>query len=394
MISSPDEMVVVQSVPRWLPLTSPWLYRQIVSLPATVRNHVFCETTENIEQFRYEPIHVAARSPARYVIDRGIRKLHLRPYLGQLASVVRQTDAALVHSHLGDTGWRDRGAVLKSGVKHVVQFYGKDVNYLVTIDPRWRTRYEDLFASVDCVLCEGPHMAGCIAALGCPEDKIRVQPLGINVGEIPFRPRVWSPGDSFNALIAASFREKKGIPLALRALGELLRRGVDVRVTIIGDASDDPRSTVEKARILQAIEDGGLTHRVTLLGYRSREFLLDASYKHSVFLSPSLTAADGDTEGGAPVSLIDMSATGIPIVSSFHCDIPFVVQHRRTGLLATEGDLEGLVECLLTVLSEPERWLTMVHSARLRMEQEYEAELLGERLASIYSSLLGEHVHS
>ena len=69
--------------------------------------------------------------------------------------------------------------ILISGIKHLVTFYGFDVNYLPQMDPSWSQRYQELFAQCDRVLCEGPHMAGCLVGLGCPESKVRVQHLGV-----------------------------------------------------------------------------------------------------------------------------------------------------------------------------------------------------------------------
>ena len=74
-----------------------------------------------------------------------------------------------------------------------------------------------------------------------------------------------------------------------------------------------------------------------LLGYVSRETLREEAYEHDVFLAPSVTASNGDTEGGAPVAIIEMSASGMPIVSTNHCDIPSVVLDGVTGLLATSA---------------------------------------------------------
>jgi len=46
---------------------------------------------------------------------------------------------------------------------------------------------------------------------------------------------------------------------------------------------------------------------------------------------------DGDCEGGAPVSLIEASASGIPVVSTVPCDIPQEVKDGLTGRLLPEG---------------------------------------------------------
>src|SRR5439155_13466167 len=69
-----------------------------------------------------------------------------------------------------------------------------------------------------------------------------------------------------------------------------------------------------------------------------------------VCLQPSRTAADGDTEGGAPTVILEMQALGIPVVATRHADIPFVVP--RPEELAPEGDVDALADALCRVAGE------------------------------------------
>jgi colanic acid/amylovoran biosynthesis glycosyltransferase len=279
-------------------------------------------------------------------------------------------------------------AARRAGIRHVVTFYGLDVNFLPRHDRRWRGRYAELFGHVDAVLCEGPHMAGEIAALGCPEEKIRVQRLGVSFDDIPYEPCAWRPGEPLRVLIAASFREKKGIPDALEAIARL-QESVPLEVTLIGDAGEDPRAQDEKPRILSAIERFNLGDKVCLLGYQPHARLLEEARRHHIFLAPSLTASDGDTEGGAPVSLIEMAASGMLIVSTTHCDIPEIVRHGETGLLSAERDIDGLVRNLQWLLAHTDRWDAMRTAARKHVEAGFDARRQAERLARIYRALIG-----
>jgi colanic acid/amylovoran biosynthesis glycosyltransferase len=142
-----------------------------------------------------------------------------------------------------------------------------------------------------------------IVALGCPQEKIRVHHLGIDLSLIPFQPRVWTRGEPLRVLLSGSFREKKGLPLAIEALGRI-RHEVPLEITIFGDATHEERSIREKQRILDAIARNELGAHTTLLGYRPYRDVMDRALRHHLFVSPSVTAEDGDTEGGAPVSLI------------------------------------------------------------------------------------------
>ena len=230
-------------------------------------------------------------------------------------------------------------------------------------------------------------MAKCIVALGCATEKVKVQHLGIDLDRIEFRPRQWQPGQPLKVFIAASFREKKGIPYAIEAL-QLLRKDVKVELTIIGDAGKDRASQREKQNIHAALEHSGLASDIRLLGYQPHEVVLREAYQHHVFLSPSMTASDGDTEGGAPVSLLEMAASGMPIVSTLHCDISEVVKQGVSGLLAAERDVNGLLSHLKWLVEYPEKWEAMLLAGRHHMEREYDLRMQGEKLVANYQTLM------
>jgi colanic acid/amylovoran biosynthesis glycosyltransferase len=265
-------------------------------------------------------------------------------------------------------------------VRHVVSFYGLDVRRLPREDPRWEARYRELFDEVALVLCEGPAMADAIAALGCDRARIRIHRLGVDLGRLPpFRSRTAAPG-RLRVLMAGSFREKKGFPDALEALGQLVRDGLDVSGTLIGDAG--PRDTAERDRILASLRRAGLEDRIRLTGFQPHTRLLAEADAHDVFLSPSVTAADGDCEGGAPVSIIEMAAIGLPVLSTTHCDIPTVLGEPNRALLVPERDPEALARACHALLERD--WDVIARANRELVETELDARQQGERLAHAY----------
>ena len=385
-----DTITALHSVPSWLPQTQTWLYNHVRLLPPSVTNHIVCETAENLDQFDLPNVHSLSEAASwRYYWDKGLRGLGTRRYLGLLVRVAKRQGVDLLHSHFGSTGWVNTQAAERVGFAHVVTFYGQEVNHYPRQDPRWYDRYRELFEKVDRVLCEGPHMASCVAALGCPEGKIRVHRLGILVDGIPFRPREWNPEEPLRVLIAASFREKKGIPDALEALGRLQHQ-VPLEITVIGDASKEPRTQEEKEKILAIIEKHDLWPKIRLLGYQPQDVLFREAYEHHIFLSPSVTAEDGDTEGGAPVGIIEMAATGMPVISTRHCDIPGVLRDGVTGLLADEGDVEGLVTHLRWLVEHPQRWSCMLEAGHEHIAQHFDVNRQAAGLEQVYREVLAE----
>lgn len=385
---SQEKVTVIHSVARWLPQTETWQYNQIKFLPPGIENHIVCKSVENLDQFCVPNIHAEPDVPRwRQFADRGLRKFQRQHYAEFLVNRAHTLDARLLHSHFGNVGWANMRAARKARLRHVISFYGLDVNMMPRQDPRWHTRYRDLFKQVERVLCEGPFMAQSVINLGCPEHKVKVHHLGVRVGEIEFKPRKYNPDRPLRVLIVAAFREKKGIPYALEVLGRL-QHEIPLEITIIGDANEERRNQIEKGKILKTIEKHKLQQKTRMLGYRPCSIIFEEAYKHHIFISPSITASDGDTEGGAPVTLMEMVATGMPVISTNHCDIPEIIKHGTTGLLAEEHDVAGLVDHIRWLISHPKQWEGMLYEGRHHVEMEYDAQRQGQRLALIYNSML------
>ncbi|HMB96308.1 MAG TPA: glycosyltransferase [Tepidisphaeraceae bacterium] len=378
------ENVVIQSVDRWLGRTETWLYEQVKRLARPFESHVVCASTENLDQFPWPNIH---KTHDGDFVGKVFNRLGIRRGAQQISRLARRVGAGLIHSHFANVAWSDLPAVKRADLRHIATFYGYDVIFLPRQHPQWRDRYMELFDSVDHILCEGPHMAAQVQQLGCPREKLRVHHLGVAVDRIEYRPRSWTSGQPLRVLIAATFHQKKGIPFAIRALGEL-SRSVPVQITLIGDENNHSGVRSDKANILQAIEQCKLTSVTRLLGFQPHDVLLREAYSHHIYMAASITADNGDTEGGAPVSLIEMIATGMPVVATRHCDIPNVVIDRQSGLLADERDIDGLTQCLQWLVANPDQWAKLTQAGRQRVEREFDSRLQGQRLAAIYQEAL------
>lgn len=127
-----NKLTVLHSFPIWLPQTQTWMHSQVAELQRLgIDARVVCEHTENLEQFGVANIHcLASESCIKHVWDKGLRKLHIRRHLNYLVEVGEKIGAAIVHTHFGNIGWQNLGAVRKLGAAHVVTFYGVDVNKL------------------------------------------------------------------------------------------------------------------------------------------------------------------------------------------------------------------------------------------------------------------------
>jgi colanic acid/amylovoran biosynthesis glycosyltransferase len=367
---------------RWLPWGGAWISNQVDGALDQVEPSVVCDTSENLDQFPIDNLYVGGRL---LLVDRVLRRTALQRHRSNLAEVVRTNHIQVIHSHFAQTGWQNARFARRVGVSHVVSCYGEDMTKVPIQSRRWRRRYAETFESIDAMLCEGPFMGETVERLGCPPEKILVHPLGIDLGRIPFRPRRPPADGPVRILMAAAFREKKGLPYAMHALGLLARDGVPVEATLVGDMrrGDDP--SVKRA-IIAALEEFGIGDRVTLTGVLPHTRLMELAYEHDIFLSPSVTAASGDAEGGAPVSVIEMAASGMPVIATTHCDIPFVLAAPNRELLVGERDPEGLADALRRLLELD--WEPLVAANRTQIEEQHDTRRQALELAAVYRGLL------
>lgn len=374
--------------PVWLPMTMTWLYNQIEGLNKFAVNHIICEKTENLDQFEINNLHsFGSQSFAKRMAQKTSRFLGIQTSLSHHLISLQQAQCQLLHSHFGHIAVEGSRIAAHLKVPHVTSFYGMDVHQLPNLYPELREKYLRMFDQTDLVLCEGPFMANTIQDLGCPTDKVRVHPLGVNLKNLPFQYRPHN--DVIKILIAASFRQKKGIPLALEAISKI-RDKYKIKVTLVGDAGKDSASIREKSIILNTIRENNLTDIVELKGMMKMGPLIQLANEHHLFLSPSIHASDGDCEGGAPVSLIEMGAMGLINVSSNHCDIPEVVSDNSTGFIAEEYDLDSLVDAIHRAIDARDAWNTISDSTRRHIESRFDAEIQSQKLFNHYLELIDD----
>jgi colanic acid/amylovoran biosynthesis glycosyltransferase len=378
---SPSVPTIAHLVTPYLFQTGSWIHTQLTH-SREFRPIVVTQRTEQPTAFPFEPVFdlsARAQGAARpwFLFSKfALGRFPAGPY----REVFAREGVKLLHAHLGWEGARAAHLARNPRLPFVVSFYGRDAGLL----PRkayWRVLYKRLFAVADRVLAEGPHLGRVLAEIGAPDDRVRVVHLGIPLQEFPFAERVDPGDDPVVGLIAASFREKKGILYALEAVARVAPRHPRLRLRIIGDGP-------LHGEILARTQAADLAGRVALLGYQPYAVYKRELARAHFIMAPSVTAADGDTEGGAPVCLLEAQASGLPVVASTHCDIPEVTRPGLSALLAPERDTAALADRLEELLSHPQRWPDMGRAGRAHMEAEFDIDRQVARMNEVYRELL------
>ncbi|MCX8042835.1 MAG: glycosyltransferase [Desulfobacterota bacterium] len=381
-----DKPIIVHSLHTYLFRTGSWIYSQIVNTHR-FRPIVVATRRQNLEVFPWDETYFLSDLPAlRRFFEREYAKRtdFYYPYFYRLLKNMR---VALVHSHFGNRGYFDLKLKEKLRVPQITMFYGHDASMMAR-DPLWQRRYDELFRRCELILAEGDHMRQVLIGLGAQPDRVVVQHLGVDLDTIAFIPRKLEGDRQIKILIASTFRDKKGITYCLEAFANVAQKHRNIHLTIIGDAGRSKREQTYKQEVIGVIRNRRIGDRITMLGFLDYPAFIEEAKKHDIFLSHSVIGSDGETEGGAPVTLIEMSAYGMPVLATLHCDIPEVIVDGKSGFLVPERDVDGLTQRLEYLVEHPEAWEPMGRAGREHVAREYDAKKQAARLEQIYSSLL------
>lgn len=299
------------------------------------------------------------------------------------ASFARSGPYDVLHCQFGQHGpLAERLVTLGAvrGARLVTSFRGFDLSTDVPARP---SRYRKLFRNGDLFLPVTNDFRERLLAHGVPAERVSVHRSGINLQRFQFEPcRPPVPGEQARLLFVGRLTEKKGLAYVLEALTQVLGRGRNCILEVIGDGALLPRLRAQCA-------DLGIENFVSFQGSQTQKEIVQAMRKAHVFLAPSVRASNGDQEG-IPNVLKEAMAIGVPVVSTWHSGIPELIEHGVSGLLAPERDAEALAALLDQLLDHPEQWPVLQDAARRKIEEEYDSERLNDALVSKYSALVAD----
>ncbi len=165
---------------------------------------------------------------------------------------------------------------------------------------------------------------------------------------------------------------EKGFDQLIRSADQLLRRGHDLELLILGEG--------DEATHLQAlINQLGRSGRCRLLGYQAD---LRPSYEAmDVFALSSLRE-------GLPNVLLEAMALEVPVVATAVAGVPRLIRDGHNGVLVPPGDTDALTDALHRLLSDADLQSRCRAAGRATVEVHYSFARRMQRLRAIYDELL------
>jgi glycosyltransferase involved in cell wall biosynthesis len=160
----------------------------------------------------------------------------------------------------------------------------------------------------------------------------------------------------------------------LQAIKLLIDDGVPCHYTIIGSGPEEGALHALSKRL-------SLKPHVSFLGAQSHEQVIHEMQNSDIFIHPSENESFG-------VAVIEAMAAGLPVIAALNGGTQETVEHGKTGLLYSPGDVNSLLQGLLKLANDVDLRESYGKSGRARVEQLYSWDSHMEKLLALWNRVV------
>lgn len=314
--------------------------------------------------------------------DKIARRLYMRAGIGpHFLKRIAETKPAILHAHFATDGCAALPIQKHLDLPLVVTLYGYDVtssDAALSSYPIGRTylqRKTQLWEKASLFICISEFIRQRALRLGYPEDKLWVNPLGLDV-------QFFQPSATHNkqpiVLFVGRLVEKKGCSYLIRAMAEVQRSFPGARLVVLGDGP--LRTSLEQ-------QAQSTMRNYEFLGAQSAAMVQQWMQRAHMVAAPSVIAANGDSEGLCVVAC-EAQAMGLPVVSFHGPGLSEAVADGETGFLVEQSNEHALAEAILSLLKDEALSVRMGAAGRKRVETHFNVLRQAEKIEGQYQKIL------
>ena len=360
------------------------IYRQVTGL-REFRTFVMAKTRLNAERYPFDDVELVGK-PTKNFLRRFYLKYILRReavvYRGEfqvLDGILRRRRAQLMHIYFGHTGVHLLPFIKAWDKPCIVSFHGADI-MVREHQPGYAASLREMLQTVPLVLARSQSLKNQLVQLGCPPERVALNPTGVPLEQFPFVKRVPPTDGRWQLVQACRLIPKKGLITSLQAFA-LFREHYPNATFIV--AGDGPMLEELKAWVGKL----GLGKSVRFPGFLSQAKLYQLYVASHIFFHPSELMADSNQEG-IPNSMLEAMSSGLPVVATLHGGIPEAVQNGHTGLLVPEKDPVALCAALRRLTDSADLWAKMGQDASEHITANFEQQAQIRHLEQQYRRVL------
>lgn len=192
--------------------------------------------------------------------------------------------------------------------------------------------------------------------------------------------RAEAPAAPLRLVYVGALAETKGVLVLLEATRLLLRAGVPVEVTLVGDF----RPTSLRARVAALLDSPELAAAVRITGVLTGDAKQRELLRADAFCFPSFYEGENQS-----VAVMEAMMCGLPVIAARWRAIGDLVEHGRTGLLVPPRDPAALADAIRQLAADRPLARRMGSEGRRSFESNLTIHRHLARMAEVFRAVRG-----
>ncbi|SHM95195.1 glycosyltransferase [Flavobacterium xinjiangense] len=288
-------------------------------------------------------------------------------------------EVAIFHVQYG-TNSKPLDILKKTGFKPalVVTFHGHDAFFPINGFIPNNGYYNNLFVNGNLITANTPYLADKIIELGCPKELLSIIPVGVDTGF--FYPNKEIKMHKTLKLITVGRLDKvKGHHFCIEAVAQLINKGMDVSLTIIGEGS-------ERGNLENLIKQYKLQDKVFMKGRKSQMEVRQELWDHGLYLLPAVALPDGrrETQG---LATLEAQACGLPVIAFDSGGVKYTIEDGVSGFVCNEYDIDCMFNKVKLLIEDTEMYAKMSNKAIIFANKNFAQKIIDQKWGGVYSNL-------
>jgi len=302
--------------------------------------------------------------------------------LGNVIQAINNSDADLVCFQFGFLPALIGIDIAKINKPFCIIHHGTDVNQAIE-NKLYHQRLKLVWEQADKLIFVSEFLMGAAKKLGCPEQKMCVNYLGVPDFEISkYHSKITEP---FKFIMVARMVPVKNHVNAIDAFARAIKETNEpMQLTLIGYG--DLENSIED-QVLKL----GINKNIRMLGRLCNERVIEEiAHSDCVVLVSRIHSIKGITnqQEGLPISLLEGARLGLPAIACNTGGIPEIIEQGSNGYLVNPLDIDDIKDAMLKMVENSEKTKTMGEKSKLLVQNKFDFNKQMKKIERIFLNVL------
>ena len=290
-------------------------------------------------------------------------------------------DAAIIHVQYGTNKYPidilKKIGYFKPSV--IATFHGHDAFFPINGFIPNNGYYDNLFRYGNLITVNTPYLGEKILELGCPTALLSIVPVGVDMDF--FYPNIEKKGmhKTLKLITVGRLVKVKGHQFCIEAVKQLINKGIEVTLTIIGEGPE--RSNLENLIAKYHLED-----IVFMKGSKTQQEVRLGLWEHDLYLLTTIALPDGRSETQG-LATLEAQACGLPVIVFDSGGVKYTLEDGVSGFVCKEYDVEEVVANIIKLIDNPSLLTKMSDQAVTFVNENYSQKIIDQKWEVIYRNL-------